>query len=97
MQNDHNRFLDDSERVTKEAMSRFILAIMPKSLEAIKHSLIFEMEADTTGRFADSDALTKVVVAHINIAHKPHLKVPKVGTFIAVSEHEARYMEAEGE
>ena len=31
MENGHNRFLDKSERVTKKAMSRFILAIMPKS------------------------------------------------------------------
>ena len=55
------------------------------------------METDLTGRFADSDALTEEVAAHINIAHKPHLKVPKVGTFIVVSEHEARYVEAAGE
>ena len=44
MQENHNRFLDKSERVTKEAMSRFILAIMPKSLEHIKNALLFEMK-----------------------------------------------------
>jgi hypothetical protein len=54
------------------------------------------METDTTGRFANSGALTEVVAAPINIAHKPNLKVPKMGTFIAVSKHEARYLEAEG-
>ena len=96
MQENHNRFLDESERVTKEAMSRFILEIMPKSLEHIKNSLLFEMETDTTGRFANSGALTEVVAAPINIAHKPNLKVPKMGTFITVSKHEARYVEAEG-
>ena len=50
-----------------------------------------------TGRFADSEALTEVVAAHINIAHKPNLKMPKIGTFIAVSEDKARYVEAGGE